>query len=304
MRRNFLWAVIALPLFFSGCSRKHRPVDTTGDRAEICKKRDLYVSLLQERLDPWGWAAPKCDGLLFNSLLAVSGFPVDIYKAEESPGRWRRHPDFDSCKPGAGSKSTISKDMFRGLFLYLLSVGDRDAMVRIRAYGEANGWAMGEAQDPESFFGRVLMSPSMSYQLSRMISKTPVSEMMTVQKPDFEGHLDVLDIYTEGMLYGAITDAQLATLKVYAETWPLNGLYAALWASYSDGDMQHAIASGMNEKLFPPDRLPRDTDRYTHYLWQRDHGPDWEPCGGDKRPCEGVEHSGIDLIFLAHIIGC
>ena len=308
---NALRLVIVLSLTAAlsplGCAkRKNKPAETKSEIAPLCEKAERYKTYLQDNLDSFGWASPKCDGLLFNSLLATSGFPVNIYAAEESPGRWRRHPDFDWCRPHNGSRSTISKDMFRGLFIYLLTVGDRAAMRRIEDYGKEKGWVMGEAQDPESYWGRVVMPPSLSYQLSRMITRSPDAGVETVQKPDFEGHLEVLGIYTEALIYGAITDRQLSRFRDYAREFPDNGLYQAFYARYSSGEMERAVSAGMNETWFPSWRLPEDTDRYTHYIWQRSGVPeDWTPCGSSgKRPCEGVRHSGIDLIFLAHVAGC
>lgn len=290
-------------LVFLGCSRTEKPIETRDDLQAIQQKRDLYLELMLDQKDEFGFVAPKCDGLLFNSLARYSGAYIDVFKAEESPGRWRRHPDFSTCKPFNGSKSTISRDMFRGLFLVLLQESKIDHMKAIRSYGQANDWAMGEAEDAESYWGRVWWPPSLRHQLDRMIDKTPQNANASA-KQGFEGHLDVLSIFTEYLINKALSEFEIKILEQYAKKNPKNALYQAVFHKFTDGDQSKAIEILMDNRLFPADRLPTDKDRFSPYLWERDDGPDYEPCNeqGSSRICSGAVHSGIDLVFAARML--
>lgn len=296
-------ARLLLLLVFLGCSRTEKPIETKDDIQKLQEKRDLYLELMNQQKDDFGFVGPKCDGLLFNSLARYSGAYINVFNAEESPGRWRRHPDFTDCKPFQGSKSTISRDMFRGLFLVLLSEKRVDAMERIKSYGQANDWAMGEAEDAASYWGRVWWPPTLRHQLDRMIDKTR-QNLSQASKQGFEGHLEVLSIFTEYLINGAISELEVRILEEYARNNPKNGLYQAIFHKFTDGDQSKAVELLMDERLFPSDRLPTDRDRFAHYLWERDDGPDYQPCNeqGSSRICNNTTHSGIDLVFAVRML--
>jgi hypothetical protein len=293
--------LIALASLLTACTF-HKPVKPKNDLELLREKFHRYFAFSLEQADEYGWLSTKCDGLLFNSLAATAGLPINIMAAEESPGRWRRHPDFSICKPGAGSDATISRDMFRGLFIYLIHQKNKDAMRRIKAYGEANQWFMGEAVNPTTAIARVWFNPIIRNQLDRMIDKN-YEAMTAMTADDYEAHLDVLRIYTELLISGKIDDIELKTLKDYTEKSPENALFQALYHLF-DGDQSKAIAILMDERRFPSDRLPTDRDHFAHYLWERDPGPDWDPCleEGEKRRCKGLTHSGIDFLFVAWLV--
>lgn len=298
--------LISLLVINVSCRKDNRSQPTVNPLAEVQAKRDLYVSLAKEQVDEYGWLTPKCDGLLFNSLAAYSGFPVNPLMAEKEAGLWHRHPSF-SCYPDE-SKSTISKDMFRGLFLYLLQQKDRASIQRIKDYCDSHeillgsSCAMGEAVDEESYYGRVVFNPTQRSQINRMLGLSLTSK---TAKDDFEAHLDVLRIYTDYKIDGGLSDDDVKALHNYAEASPRNALFQILASKFgaNGGDQSQAIATLLDEVLFPADRLPNDTDHYTHYLWQRDDNEDWLPCGSsDKRPCENVTHSGVDLMFAVKLL--
>jgi len=122
------------------------------------------------------------------------------------------------------------------------------------------------------------------------------------QAKDFEAHLDVLSIYTEFMIYGAISSYDLERLRRYSEASPRNALFQAFYYTF-DGDQTLATEILLDESLFPADRLATDADHFTHYLWQRDENEDWQPCGSsEKRPCEGITHAPVDYLFAARIL--
>lgn len=285
-------------------------MQTSSDWETVKSKQALYWSLQEEKKDRYGWLPPLCDGLLFNALAAYAGHSIDPMQAEEAPGRWRRHPNFSLCHPGiiwpeiGGSRSTVSRDMFRGLFIWLLSRQDKAAMERIRDYGKAHRWIMGEG-----LIGATLMSPGMVNQLYRMIDRTVPrieEEAEDAYPTDYEAHLRVISVYTEYMIYGHITDWDLKTLDHYAQNYPRNALFQALYHKFTDGDQTRAMAILLDESLFPQ-RLPTDADRYTHYLWQRDPGPDWEPCIATEDPdvkyrCLGETHVTTDYDIVVAVI--
>lgn len=292
---------LAVFLLLASCTVQ-KPVKTKNNLELLREKFNRYSQLTMKNVDEYGWLGPKCDGLLFNSLAATAGLPINIMAAEEAPGRWRRHPDFASCKPGFGSASTISRDMFRGLFIYLMHNKDKEALVRIKEYGEANQWFMGEAENIETAWGRTWFNPVIRNQLMRILD-VEFERTTSFFADDYEAHLDVLRIYVELLIAGHLDQIEIATLKNYAEKSPDNALFQALYHKF-DGDQTEAINILLNSRFFPPDRLPTDRDHFAHYLWERDPGEDWQPCqeSGQKRRCEGKTHSGIDFLFAAYLV--
>jgi len=294
---------ILILILLASCGAPNKGVSTSSPLDEVKAKRDLYIELAKEEVDEYGWLSPRCDGLLFNSLAAFSGFPVDPLLSEISPGEWERHPS--KCFRN-GSKSSISRDMFRGLLLWLYSEKKLDKIREIKDYCDNHqvagglGCAMGEAVDEESYWGRVVMTPGMRWQINRALK---ISSPVSSAKGDFEAHLDALRIFLDYKIDGGLSNADVKTLENYADNSPRNALYRILANKFTSSDQSQAISILLDEKLFPSNRLPTDSDHYTHYLWQRDDNEDWLPCGSsDKRPCEGVTHSGIDFIFAVKLL--
>jgi len=296
-------------LLINGCDRPHKPVQSSVSLDEIKAKRDLYLSLQKEHQDQNGWLDHSCDGLLFNSLNAYAGTNVAVIRAREESGRWRRTPNFEACKPFNGSKSTISRDMFRGLFLYLFQQKDIEILMALDGYGKENNYVMGEAEDDESYWGRVVMSPSMILQLKDMIKiLTPnLTGIILAQddeygyvilKETFAAHLHVLNIYLRSQMYGGITDYEKAVLSEYTKLQPSNALFEAMRAKFTDGNFSRATELLSNTALFPSDRLPTSSDRCEPYLWQRDGQDlkDWQPCD------QGKVHDGLDLTFAVKVM--
>jgi hypothetical protein len=275
---------------------------------EIKAKRDLYLSLQKEHQDQNGWLDHSCDGLLFNSLNAYAGQDTNIYAARESSGRWRRIPDFERCKPFNGSKATISKDMFRGLLLYLWQKKDLDALKQIDQYGSDNNWIMGEAEDDESYYGRVVfwsMVPQIKDML-KLVNPSLTGIVLSnadefgyvILKTSFAAHLHVLNIYLRAQMYGGITDYEKAVLSEYRKSQPRNALFAAVHAKYTDGNFQHSIDVLSDSRLFPKDRLPDSSGRCSDYIfqWEAESDGNWHPCD------QGKIHSGIDLTFTVKVM--
>jgi hypothetical protein len=255
----------------------------------VAQKAELYKSLQK------GWAHQGgCDSLGFSSLCLMAGgcSDVNIFDAEGEPGRWYRNPG-KRCYDDGNSKSDISKDMFIMLWPHLYLKGDKAALQRIWDYGKSNNWVMGRG-----YISRTFLTPPLVLVLNEMITSSVAIETEDKQnKAGFEKHLDLIAIFTRGIMRGGISDVDYETLRVYSEESPNNALAKALYHKYKDGDQSETIAIFNNEKLFPADRLPSAKDRCEEYLWQRDPGSDWEPCDSDKI------HDGVDFLFAAFVAG-
>lgn len=275
---------------------------------EVTAKKELYISLGKSLRDEKGWY-PGCDGLLWNSLARYSGVPdINIYLAEETPGGWRRTWNFEQCRPGAHdeSASCISRDMFRGVFVPLLSEKNIDALKRIRSYGQDHNWFMGCAKDYVTAISRTYFNPLIRNQLDRMIDPSVPKPFQKVEEDDFEDHLAFLDIYAEYLIYGKLEDGELSKIKKFAEKYPRNAIYQGFWHKFSDGDQTVATEILLDTTLFPMDRLPKDTDRFSDYIFQRDQNENWQPCNPDPNAqsfkCANKTHAGIDYIFAVAVI--
>jgi hypothetical protein len=308
-----LYRLLLLFATIMGCGGKpkHPPTNTVSNVEKLQQKFESYLAWSDSQRDSYGWIDDtKCDGLLFNSLYAVAGGHVDIEAAQAEPGRWYRHAAQDCYEKGE-SGSTISRDMFTGLFLWIWKEKRLELIESIIEYGQARrdvlgNWIMG---DGDIF--RITMTPSMRATACELAYRLGGSERKLCRSlpqffgpcSDYECHLQALDIDLRGELLGGITDAELRRLEILIEGFPHNALFAAIHAKYTDGNMDKAIALLLDEKLFPPDRMPQSSDRCTFYLYQRDEvrnsvpNPDWLPC-----PEYPEEFAGIDFLYASSII--
>ena len=257
----------------------------------IKSKANLYMSLHT------GWAHQGgCDSLGFTALCKLAGGCSDavITDAESEPGRWYRNPG-KRCFDDGQSASDISKDMIMMLFPYLYVSGDQQNLREIYEYGKAHGNVMGRG--PVS---RTFMTPPMVLLLQRLIGfNSPVipDSSKETNKAGFEKHLDAIDLMTKGLLGGGLDQIQYEEIRKYADANHRNALFIALYRKYKDGDQQQAIDILLDESLFPSNRLPASHDRCEEYLWQRDMGPDWQPCDSDR------VHDGVDFLIAAYVSG-
>ena len=257
---------------------------------KIKAKAELYMSLHT------GWAHQGgCDSLGFTALCKLAGGCSDavITDAEGEPGRWYRNPG-KRCFDDGQSKSDISKDMLMMLFPYLYATGDKQNLGEIYEYGKANGWVMGRG-----LISRTLMTPPMIWTLQRMLGfNVPSVNSKEIAKAGYEKHLDAIDLMLKGMIGEGLNDLQYDEIRKYAEANPRNALFVSLYRKYAkDGNQQPVIDILLDESLFPSDRLPTAQDRCEEYLWQRDNGPDWQPCNQVKT------HDGVDFLLAAYVAG-
>lgn len=290
---------------------KHPPQDPIPPHERLEKKLDNYLQWSKDNLDEFGWIGDtKCDGLLFNSLYSVGGGDVDIELAQQEPGKWFRHAAQD-CFETRDSASTISRDMFVGLFIWIWHNERLDLIESIVEWGMArrNGlgnWIMGEGD-----IFRITLRPPLKSTACEILERLGGEDhqlcrqlgLPTLPCTGYECHLQALHILLRGQILGAITDAHLEKLEELVRRFPRNALYQALLAKYTEGNMDKAIEILLDESLFPDDRLPESQDRCTFYLFQRDefHGeepnPDWLPC-----PEDGERFSGVDFIFTSALV--
>ena len=207
-------------LLLVSCS-KHEHKKPTQVNADVVAKAELYKSLYK------GWAHQGgCDSLGFSSLCLMAGGcdEVNIFDAEGDPGRWYRNPG-KRCYDDGQSKSDISKDMFIMLWPHLYLKGDKAALRRIWDYGQANGWVMGRG-----YYSRTYLVPALVLVLQEMIlrSYSEAPEPVIPKKAGYEKHLDLVAIFTRGIMRGAISEADYELLRVYGNESPNNALAKAL----------------------------------------------------------------------------
>ncbi len=309
---NHLFYIVVISGVISCCGSKNKPQPPREDPriSELKAKVERYLDLAETNVDSLGWIKDtKCDGLLFNSLFSIAGGHPDIEAAQEGPGIWYRFHTHD-CYSGGGSGSTISRDMFIGLFLWIWHNKRLDLIEDIIQYGEAHtnalgGWVMGEG---DKF--RISIRGSgqatayeMRYRLGGSNHWKRKIPQVWPRVKDYEAHLQVLHILLRAHLTGGVRSVALRALRGNAEREPRNALFVAVYNRFKDGDRSAAIESLLDETIFPSDRLPVSSDRCTFYLWQREvtrdgePNPDWLPC---KERSEVF--TGIDFLFGAAIV--
>lgn len=299
--------LLTICLAFSACKRDNKPVESTTSEA-LANKKAFYCEQGKRILSERGFMDDRCDSLLFTSLWATAcGVSlVDISQWEDPAGKWHRNPERDCFKDGQpnGSASTISRDMFLGLWHLLWSKKDGMDIREIREYGEANNWIMGEAKDSETLLSRCLLTPQLITLLKEMDAKLGgqvASNLVQDNSGDalpvntgFRAHLDILRIMLNSRVYGAITDSEKSLLKSQAERQPSNALFVAAYERYYGGTKAHGLL--LDESHFPGDRLPTSAEHCQNYLFSRDQeSDDWKPCA------EAREHDGTDFVFAAWV---
>lgn len=288
--------IVMLLIASCGSTKKKETIEI--DTAELAMKRELYLQLITKHQGSAGFVQDhNCDGLLWNSLAAVSGVGgINLHAAESVPGRWFRTPGQD-CYPDR-SKSSISRDMILGLSVFSLFTKNQDIPRNLLAYGEANDWVMGEGVRTRTY-----LSPSMRRTIADILYFNGGEERKLLRKypllwfnnSGYQAHLDLLQALVRSEL-GPMPNAALSVLTKQYERNPNNAFTNYLYHKYTDGKFDETVSILLNPQLFPPTRLPHTQDRCTDYLWQRDPGPDWEPCTKNE------EHPGIDFLFVSYLV--
>jgi hypothetical protein len=299
---------IALLLLLASCGKpgKESPEQTTSPEllAQLTEKYDKILPLSLLKRDSDGFiVTDECDSLLFSSLFgSVSDIGLNITAARDSGGKWHRRPlSYPECYP-ASSGSTISRDMFWGLFWYIWNNRQLALAEELYAYGSGNDWIMGDGD-----VSRTYMTPGMQGTLSELIYRMGGKNHQVERNllhtyssnvTGFEAHLMVLSALIRAEMLGVIEDKAMPAIEAQFARQPKNALFSYAYHKYTDGNQDDTIALLLDEKIWPRDRLPTSRDRKEQWIFQRDYGADWQP-DLSKNP---VEYAGADFLFVAHLI--
>lgn len=248
----------------------------------------------------------ECDSLLFSCLYAVATnkeFPVELAFWDEL---WHRRPE-----PCGECSSTISRDMFMGLFAYCLHFRRIDILDEISAYGWKHCWKMGiETKAPtEVRIGpvvfhlpnnRVWFTPGLVALLQQLRTHLRGKKSLWrflpqsySSEPGYVSHLTMLHIYMNARMRGFVSAREKTVLHKML--------------SHSDSNpLLHALLGERAKTLellarWPTDRLPNNYDWEEPWLTQRDDSDSGHLPAPPNTPVK--EHSGGDALFVRHVLG-
>lgn len=269
------------------------------------EKLETRTELYRSRAtNGWQSYSKSDDGLLFACLSAVAlnrEFAVEL--ARNPDGQWFRNPGA-VLAPLEQGHSTISRDMFTGLFMYILHFQRLDLAEQIWEYGEARGWKMGE--ETREFDNRVYFTPTMISLLARIIHHLGGTDHYLARLipqvystiPGYESHLSLLTIQMIGNIQGHIGLLELGALNKILKHMAHNPLAQALFHKYTDGDQ--SIATELLLDIWPSDRLPnKKQDWCEDWRTQRSDGDTgFGLCPKERNP----QHSGADFLYVSALI--
>lgn len=255
------------------------------------------------------------DGLLFASLQAIgTGKPLDIREYMGTNGQVFRNLAMTKGVHILGPReSTISRDMFMGLFCYCLHFGRLDILRTIASYGWRHWWKMGveNRKLDISFLGRkfqilsdnrVWFTPGLVILLYALLAhlrgKSGLAKLLTNiwqplgTTPGYPSHLTMLHIYLNYRIRGNLVSWEQKALRDIIQHSPRNPLALAL-AGWKDEAFQEL------QNTWPKDRLPNKRDWTEEWRTQRadnDVGIVW------GNPNDITPHSGGDLLFVYHVL--
>lgn len=276
-------------LLLLGACERSKPKDTEPSTPDprLLAKYETYVALAGSVDEN------DCDWLLFASLNeAGGGKAADPERARGSNGQWYRTPAQD-CYPDR-SGSTISRDMFLGLFWWALVHDRRDVLEQVQDYGALHGWVMGEGE-----LSRTVLTPNIQLVLADLIREMGGKDYNPGRfEPDYppvtgyEAHLSAIIVGLRAVS-GSGSEMGYDAARKLVSRQPRNAFFQAVLGLYT-GDQTAATELLLNEAWWPADRLPTSADRCEPWLTQRDEGESWLPC-----PDENLTHSGGDFMIAA-----
>lgn len=282
---------------------KRDPIKKPEPSFGLLSKADAYGIWATSLMDENGWLPFSCDGVGFNSLYyAIYGGDEPLLALDEE-GRLWRHWKKD-CLATKKSKSTISADMVVMWLVYVLEQNKLPELEKFISKSEKTGWKIGDHDGSVEGLSRIHLVKypqviSLLYKVRKHLGgkghkyweKVPQDWLA---KKSYPGHILAWRAWIVAKIQGKMPNAAINALKKQVEYNPKNALYLAMISRY-DANYSCPEAILLLESLFPSDRLPTNQDRCSDYLWQRDLGPDYEPCGGHKA------HTGLDLIVATAI---
>lgn len=241
------------------------------------------------------------DGLLFACLQAVAtGRDFDVSEYMQENGQVFRNPAMAAGAQLGPRESTISRDMYMGLFCYCLHFGKADILEKTASYGWKNWWKMGRENrklDNRTWFtpGLILLLYAL---LAHLRGRPRLAKFLAgiyqplSSTPGYQSHLAMLHIYLNKRIRGNLLTTEALTLRLILQHSPRNALALAL-AGWAD-DARQELAT-----QWPTDRLPTMHDWTEEWRTQRadnDKGIVWGEPGNIK------PHSGGDLLFVEHVL--
>lgn len=236
-----------------GCSKKNgeKDVSPVANASQLQTKFNEAMAEAADRETKDGWLdVDGCDSMLFTgkySCAALGRVTIEAAEYSASPGRFNRRPT-PFCEAGAGSSTSWSRDMGKGLFAYAWCNHDLDALKRHAAYGNANFWKMGEPLGD----GRVLYTPAMIGELYEVIYALGGEDNPNRLWPDaypsgqtdYEAHLQMMSIWLRGEVDSAkkeidldISNGMLARVKEHADAEPNCPFYQYMRGVYDSADL-------------------------------------------------------------------
>lgn len=270
-------------------------------RDALLQRAQLYCDLSKYKYDLVGniEQAGKCDGALFTSLHGslCDYVSIDQFEDTNQQGNLCRDPECRCFYGDYGSKAGFSKDMASGVQFYLALNNDHQLTQRIISYGENKNWMICDAHTRQDRLSHCLMSPKIIgrwYELLEPGRPRIPSPWIPMSK-GYGAHLQIVSILIDSLIYGKTSSAQNNLIKRQFRRVPQNGLFHAAYARFGDQREQQKAAKALLEQ-FPEDRLPNSFDWCAEYLFQRDPGPDWQPCQRQHT------HAGTDFILAAWLL--
>lgn len=314
MKYLFLVFVLASCSYFE----KDNEIEGKKDLPTLAERDALYCQLSKAKWETEGMALGECDAALWTSIhsLQCDYANPSIFEYKKS-GRLCRRPGCTCFGEHASgpykANANFSKDMATGEQLANAVNPDADMVSRVNDYGAENNWTVCKGVDVVVTISKCLMSPKIIYRwgeidrkgkslaLKGLASQPEDDGHLLTGKTEFEGHLEIVGILTEEVLYGGISDSSLSKVKEHADREPNNLLYQAVLAKFVNGD-EEAVAEKLLAK-FPADRLPGSQDWCSSYIFQRDEYREGEP-NGDWLPCpeEGDTFAGTDYLFASWVL--
>lgn len=271
--------------------------------AEYCA---LSLPLFQQR----NHIVRKCDALFFAGQHKVAcGWP-ELAGWEGEKGQWFRSLEHDCFIPpdtDNGATAQLSKDMVVGWLLSSVLDGNKERVRDFVKRAEANAFSFCKAIDVVTHLSKCVLPHSLWKRMTDfagMKTQLPLDDdqsksLINIKKAEFEHHLEMLGILTDGVIYGAISKSQQEALKNHAARQNQNPQYLGAHALYAGGDMEVAATELL--KQCPQGRLPNNHDDWcTEYRWNRDqlNQGDWAPCKDEPK----VTHFGTECVLAAAVI--
>jgi hypothetical protein len=271
--------------------------------SDLATRAALYADLASSVLDPSGFVdVARCDSTTYTGLLGSSGVDVDLLAAERSPGEWLRRPaTYPECWAAGESRSTISRDALLSVMFFAWTHDDLATLERLWGYGAGHGWRMGRGRLAGA---DTLANPTFVALLAHSIyalgGRPPawalaIPPTWNAGAVGFERHLQTVQFVLWGEVTGSIPAGAAELIAANVAAQPGNPVMRAASDRWLGTGLS---AQSLDERLWPPGRLPTSSDRCSSWVSMNDSGE----RGLDACPDERETHSGGELAFALRIL--